>query len=189
MTELRAPNGIIKMRIDGTFVDFEPIPIKSNYDVDANYKILIDFVPDGQEHQIACCFIPDDGVWGFGNSGERYQAIDFSDGAESSLTTIGLVCNDSYDYDDADNLQCDYESFDFDMDYSIELETSFFINTYEIKSFTQTRRFVIGIAWLTGNVTDKRKTDCWFAAEPSLKDFVNVGPKDRNSNMRTIIKY
>ena len=67
------------MRIDGEFVDFEPIPIKSDYDIDANYKILIDLIPDGQEHQIACCFIPDGGVIGFGDSGERYMAVDFYD--------------------------------------------------------------------------------------------------------------
>lgn len=78
MQEFRTPKGTIKMMIDGQSVDFEVVPVAGS-SLDGCYKIPVEFKPDGRDHQIACCFLPDLWVQGYGSSGERYMVTAFYD--------------------------------------------------------------------------------------------------------------
>lgn len=54
---LSTPLGDIIILIDNKAISYNAIPVnrdKTCMDIHGRYKIVIDFIPDGQEHQIKC---------------------------------------------------------------------------------------------------------------------------------------
>lgn len=145
---LNTPLGEIEIYIDGIAVAYKEHPLSFDRtcpDLSGRYKIVIDFVPDGAQHCIACLIkphIPSDRDCV--ESGERLECKGFY--SETAKVSIGMEGDIEYDYDNG------Y------LDNGVQ---------YVILPLTKTQRYVFGIAWIE-NFDEAREVQTWFGADPTM---------------------
>lgn len=127
------------------------------------YQIVVQFVPDGKEHTIACVFNFDRPYERTLESGERLECQSFYNESRFKLS-IGLECEAGY----LDGKRVSDE-YDYDADY-LENGMSFLIDTN-----TNTKRYTFGISWIDNvgwdDSTDEnndREIETWYGADPTL---------------------
>lgn len=118
--------------------------------------IEITYVPDGNEHDIACIFEPVCGYKSFWESGERLECQGFynDNRYKISIGVEGDIGSDEYDYG---------------VDY---LENGM---SYHVKNGTKTKNYVFGISWIDNVGWDdpieednNRDIETWFGADPTI---------------------
>lgn len=160
---LHTPLGDIEIYIDGketAYKEYAVSPDRNCPDLGGRYCIAVDFRPDGIKHCIACRIkghIP--GLEDSVESGERLESKGFynesvkvSIGMEGETGYIGAKRISEYDYDNGylkDGVQ------------------------YEILSFTKTRRYIFGVAWIE-NPNGVRDIQTWFGADPTMMTGTNL---------------
>jgi hypothetical protein len=156
---LSTPLGDIIILIDNKAISYNAIPVnrdKTCMDIHGRYKIVIDFIPDGQEHQIKCLIdgyenIDDD----FVETGDNLELKSFV--KNNIKLSIGMEGDSGY-FSDGTRIS-DY--YDYDNDY--------FDNgvSYQILKNTQTNKYVFGIAWIVDQRPDN-EVQTWYGADPSI---------------------
>ena len=156
---LSTPLGDIIILIDNKAISYNAIPVnrdKTCMDIHGRYKIVIDFIPDGQEHQIKCLIdgyenIDDD----FVETGDNLELKSFV--KNNIKLSIGMEGDSGY-FSDGTRIS-DY--YDYDNDY--------FDNgvSYQILKITQTNKYVFGIAWIVDQRPDN-EVQTWYGADPSI---------------------
>lgn len=158
---LNTPIGKIEIYIDGRKIDYTEVilqPDKYCPNVKGRYKIELAFIPDGNKHIISCILNSN-----FGNieenieSGERleckgfyYHNMKLSIGMEGDAGYIGSERISDYGYD-------------YDTEY-IDNGVQYIILT-----FTKTKKYVFGIAWID-NPNKKREIQTWLGADPTMME-------------------
>lgn len=163
---MHTPFGDIEILLDGRPITYSVVgkDKNTNYsDVCGCYRIIVEFVPDGQEHEIKC-IIPNMVCTERGpESGEDIECQSFYNDkgekmsiclqGETGYLPDGRRWSDKYDYD--------VGYLDNGMSYKI------LANTVE-------RKYVFGIAWIdkifaeNGAEDNGRDIQTWFAADFTL---------------------
>lgn len=156
---LSTPLGNIIILVDDTQLNYDAISVKRNItckDVCGRYKIIIDFTPDGQEHQIMCIVdgyekTDDDYI----DTGENLELKNFI--KNNIKLSIGMEGDTGY-YPDGTRINnyYDYDNKYFDNGVS-----------YQILKNTHTNKFVFGIAWID-NPQQDNEVQTWYGADPSI---------------------
>ena len=127
------------------------------------YQITVQFIPDGEEHTIACVFEPTCSYNKTPESGERLTCQSFYNDSRIKMS-IGLECEAGYIGGDRAS-----DEYDYDADY---LENGM---TYLIEKYSKTDQYKFGIAWIDDvgwddpiNDEDNRDVETWFGADPTI---------------------
>ena len=167
MEKLITPFGVITILLDG-----DPIPYTAQEGrrLDAlcphvlgRYQIAVSFVPDGNEHEIACIFeavhcynsTPEDGEFMVCQSFYSFDRFKISIGAEIGQQSFdGVHISHEYDYD-ADHLENGM--------------------VFLIGPDTKTEQYVFGISWIddvgwfdTEDTENDRSIETWYGADPGF---------------------
>lgn len=168
MADLITPFGRIAVLVDGKEIGYSEIQGKGIDalcpDIVGRYRILVDYIPDGNEHVIAC-ILPDIKDYNKAiESGERLECQGFYNNERWKLS-IGVECETGY-YADGIRVSDEY---DYDADY---LDNGM---AFLILRNTKTTAFEFGIAWIDDvgwdddvNNEDDRDVQTWFAADPTI---------------------
>ena len=166
MEKILTPFGEIKILIDG-----QPVPYFAQEGrkqdilcphILGRYQITVTFIPDGEEHIIACVFESNCSYERTPESGERLECQSFYNDLRFKMS-IGLECEAG----DIGGIRASDE-YDYDADY---LENGM---SYMIEANTKTERYVFGIAWIDNVGWDdpidenERDIETWYGADPSL---------------------
>ena len=167
MKKLITPFGEIKILIDGQEVAYSAqegrkLEVLCPH-VLGRYQITVRFIPDGEEHAIACVFEPECSYKRTPESDERLECQSFYNDSRFKLS-IGLEC-------EAGSIGgirvCD--EYDYDADY-LENGMSFLIDEN-----TKTEYYIFGIAWIDNvgwddSIDDNndRDIETWYGADPTL---------------------
>jgi len=168
MAKLNTPFGYVAIMIDGQEIEYHPEQLQCDGrfcpDVIGRYKIVVDFVPDGNEHIISCVLPEAVKFHRSPESGEGLECQSFYNKDRCKLS-IGLEGEAGY-FEDGTRVSDEY---DYNADY---LDNGM---AYFIEKNTKTSSFVIGIAWiddvgLEDEMDDENDRDVqtWFAADPAL---------------------
>ena len=149
---LQTPLGEIIVSIDNKPVHYEFSTgslDKSCPDLNGRYSIAVEFEPDGKPHTISCRIKghhpnKTDGI----ETGERLELKSFYKG--NTKLSIGME-NDDLGFE---------SEYDYDTGY---LDDGV---QYEIRTFTRTRKYIFGLAWIL-NFTDENENQTCFGADPS----------------------
>lgn len=118
------------------------------------YSIIVDFIPEGKEHIIACrikSYTPSEKDEC--ETGENLELKSFyQKNFKLSLGMEGDTC-----YIGERHLSC----YDYNNGYTTDGVQ------YCLLSFTKTSRYVFGIAWIE-NVSENNDVQTWFGADPTL---------------------
>lgn len=167
MEKLITPFGEIKILIDGKSTSYTA---EEGRKLDAlcphilgRYQIMVQFIPDGKKHTIACVFQPSCLYEKTPESREQFECQSFYNNKRFKLS-IGLECEAGY----IDGIRAS-DKYDYDADY-LENGMSFLIETN-----TKTGRYVFGIAWIDNvgweEISDEnlaRDVETWYGANPVL---------------------
>lgn len=167
MEKLSTPFGEIKILIDGKSVPYfaqegrKPDVLCPH--VLGRYQIAVQFIPDGENHTIACVFESDCSYERTPESGERLECQSFYNDRRFKMS-IGLECEAGY----IGGIRVSDE-YDYDADY-LENGMSFLIDMN-----TRTERYVFGISWIDNvglddqiDDNDDRDIETWYGADPTL---------------------
>ena len=146
---LVTPYGKIKLLFDGREVDYSCNPAVSSRcpEVDGCYRILFEYVPDGNAHELSC-LLDMEHEKADPETGENLEAVSFYIGeGKLTLGTEGDFCQDS--------------PYDFSGDL---LKKGIEIHILEA---TQRRMFVFGVCWME-SCSEENDTQTWFGADPTL---------------------
>jgi hypothetical protein len=169
MSNLKTPLGEILILIDKQEIayDFQELSQNDSHfsGVDARFKIVIDFEPDGKMHSISLKLKPSTKVRGFVEAGDFLNALAIYNGNESIKMTVGLKGDSGYFYKDGRLQRDPYCLSDYD---DVACEKSLTIS-YELLKTTKTSRYFFAVAW-TQEVTDVSDTHTWFAGDPTMFD-------------------
>lgn len=154
---LITPLGEIEISIDNNPIKYVYKEIKYDKtckDLSGRYSIVVNFIPDGKEHIIACrikSYTPSekDGC----ETGENLELKSFY--KENVKLSLGME-GDTW-YIDGKRLS----RYDYDNHYIIDGVQ------YCLLSFTKTERYLFGIAWIE-NVNENNDVQTWFGADPTL---------------------
>lgn len=167
MEKLSTPFGEIKILIDGKSVPYsaqegrKPDVLCSH--VLGRYQIAVQFIPDGENHTIACVFESDCPYERTPENGERLECQSFYNDRMFKMS-IGLECEAGY----IGGIRVSDE-YDYDADY-LENGMSFLIDMN-----TRTECYVFGISWIDNvgwddqiDDNDDRDVETWYGADPTL---------------------
>ncbi len=167
MGRLVTPFGEIDILVDG---QRKPYTVqegsKNNHlcpDVLGRFQITVQFIPDGQEHSIACVFTPGCPYERTPESGERLECQSFYNDHRFKMS-IGLECESGYIGGKRPS-----DTYDYDADYLVNGMS------YRILPETKSEQYVFGISWIDdvdrGDTTDNnhdRDVQTRFGADPTL---------------------
>jgi hypothetical protein len=167
MESLLTPFGEIEILIDGKEV---PYLAQKGGNLDGlcqhvlgRYQITVSFIPDGNEHDIACIFEPTCSFKKTTESGERLECQSFYNDMRFKMS-IGVECEAGYI---GGNRASD--EYDYDADY---LENGM---SYHIEAGTKTKEYVFGISWIDDvgwddlmDENNDRGIETWYGADPTL---------------------
>ena len=164
---LITPFGEIKILVDKNEVPYSvqkgAINDKLYPNLLGRYQISITFVPDGNEHTIACIFEPNCTYERCTESGERLECQSFYSDRKYKMS-IGIECEAGY----INGIRVS-EEYDYDAEYLINGMS------YLILSNTKTERYVFGIAWMdnidykdTVDSNNNKEVQTWLGADPTL---------------------
>lgn len=168
MENLSTPFGEIKILIDGKAVPYfaqegrKPDVLCPH--VLERYQIAVRFIPDGENHTIACVFESDCSYERTPESGERLECQSFYNDRRFKMS-IGIECGAGY----TGGIRASDE-YDYGADY-LENGMSFLIDMN-----TRTDRYVFGISWIDNvgwddqiDDNDDRDVETWYGADPTLE--------------------
>lgn len=154
---LVTPLGEIEISVDNKPIKYAYKKIKCDKtckDLSGRYSIIVDFIPDGKEHIIACrikSYTPSEKDEC--ETGENLELKSFyQKNVKLSLGMEGDTC-----YIDERNLS----RYDYNNDYITDGVQ------YCLLSFTKTERYLFGIAWIE-NVNENNDVQTWFGADVTL---------------------
>lgn len=148
---LQTPLGEIVISIDNKPIKYEAKIEPSDKacpDLNGRYSITVEFEPDGNLHTVSCRingYVPDerDDI----ETGERLELKSFY--SRNTKLSIGMENDDL-------GLESEYDYDTRYLDDGVQ---------YEIRSFTRTRKYVFGLAWILDS-TDENENQTWFGADP-----------------------
>lgn len=160
---ISTPFGTIIVTIDGKETEYVPVRLPiggSSYSgATGRYAIPIIYEPDGEEHHIDCRLVGiPDGVSGGSDSGEDLECMTYDNTDES--INLSIACQG-----ETWEMGCTTRSVEKGYDYdTVLLEDGM---RYIIMPTTKTLRYVFGICWKEGNITEM-DADTWFGADPNF---------------------
>lgn len=163
---INTPFGDIEILLDDKPITYSVVEKEKNTnypDVLGCYRIIVEFVPDGKEHEIKC-IIPNMIYSERGpESGEDIESQAFYNDKGQKLS-ICLRCETGYLPDG----QRWSDKYDYDADY---LDNGM---SYKILTNTAERKYIFGIAWIDklcdemGEEDNSRDIQTWLAADFTL---------------------
>ena len=169
---MHTPFGDIEILLDDKPIRYSVVEKEKNTnysDVLGCYRIIVEFVPDGKEHEIKC-IIPNMIYSERGpESGEDIECQAFYNDKGQKLS-ICLQCETGYLPDG----QRWSDKYDYDADY---LDNGM---SYKILANTVENKFVFGIAWIdklvdeTGEEDHDRDIQTWLAADFTLDSCIDL---------------
>lgn len=165
--KLSTPFGEIKIFVDGKPISY--IAQKGrNMDtlcphILGRYQIVVNFIPDGENHTISCIFDSKCLYEKISESGERLECQSFYNNHGFKMS-IGVECEAGY----IDGKKA-FDEYDYDVEY-LENGMSFLIDMN-----TNTECYVFGISWIDNvefndliDNNDGRDVETWHGANPMI---------------------
>lgn len=151
---LYTPLGGVGLWLDGEPVEFRIVTLEptSDYDrahrVDANKRMIWSFVPDGKAHTLECNLVPVCPCEHDWASGERLEAVEFSDEECALIVAVG------YDFEAREMGLTDYEAEMTEEGVRVRLFPE-----------TAAREFRFGVSWIMG-YGEHSRVNPWLLGDP-----------------------